>query len=416
MQLLPFQEKAVSDMVRILRERGGVYNAYVMGLGKTIHSCAAVEELNFTSILVICPAVVRLVWKQETKIWTKNRDFSIISYDNAVKLGPIIDPALYDCLILDESHKVKNHNTQRAKAIFTHLWPNIRYKIALSGTPFTKDITDCWTLFSRFAPELFPDYWKFVHRYTNVVRTPFGTKFEGVRNAAELKKLIRSTFFIRETIESVGLELPEKTWQKVPLPESLAVKMTPKQEKEHSEYMKKVIAAFKNGHPVKAAPPVSSATWRREQGLKKIPSILEFSKNLLEQKIPIVLFVCHRECLTRLKEGLKKFNPVSISGDTSQKDREYAVKAFQEEGTTDCFLANIEAAGIGLTLTRSSTVLLGEFPYVPSTIQQAVDRVYRYGAKYPVNIYYFVVSESIEEAILETVIERAKDFKSVLNA
>lgn len=401
-------------MVRILKERDGVYNAYEMGLGKTIQAIEACQLLECKKVLVICPAVVKLVWNKEVKLWRHTTiDFCVHSYDHAAKYGKELSENHFDCLILDESHKVKNHLTKRAKAIFTHLWPKIHYKIALSGTPFTSSVIDCWTLFSRFAPEHFKDYWKFVYTYTKVVRTPFDIKFEGIKNADKLKKIIRSTFFIRRTKEEVLPELPEKTWQKITLPESLAIKMTPEQEKAQIAYQKKLIAAFKSGQPVRTPPPVSSATWRREQGLKKIPSIVEFSQNLLDQEIPIVIFCYHKEFVEKLNTSLKKYNPVVITGETNAKDREHAVGAFQEGGS-NLFIGNIEAAGVGITLTRSSTVLLAEFSWIPSTIQQAVARCHRIGQRSHVNVYYFVVENSIEEDIIEAVMDRAKDFKSVL--
>lgn len=401
-------------MVRILKTRGGVYNADEMGLGKTIQSLSVCETLRFAKVLIICPAVVTLVWREEIKKWCKSIIyFEIMSYDMAAKVAPQLNMQRWDCLILDECHKVKNHETKRSQAIFTHLWPNIRYKICLSGTPFTSNVLDCWTLFSRLAPEYFADYWKFAHRYTHVNRTPFGTKFEGIKNAAELKRLIRSTFFIRRTKEEVLPELPEKTWQKITLPESLAVKMTPEEELEHKKYVQRVIAAFKRGQPIRRAPPVSSATWRKAQGLKKIPYILEFSKNLLDQNIPIILMCYHLDFVNAIRIGLREFNPVVITGETNAKDRESAVRTFQEGGT-DCFLGNIQAAGVGITLTRSSTILFGEYSWLPSDMQQCVARAVRIGQKNHVHVYYFVVTGSIEENMLNTVISRAEDFKAIL--
>jgi len=416
MELLPFQTQAKWDMMKIIQSRRGVYNAYEMGLGKTIQSLSVCDELNYSHILIICPAVVRLVWRNEIEkfIPHKKDRFEIVSYEMATKNAEDLSNQHFDCLILDEAHKVKNHKTLRSQAIFQHLWPKIPYKICLSGTPFTQSVLDCWTLFSRLAPEHFEDYWKFANTYTKVKRTPWGPKFEGVKNAEQLKKIIRSTFFIRETLETVGHELPDKTWQKIILPESLAVKMTAEQEKAHKEYIKKVIASFKSDHPTRRpVPPVSSSTWRKEQGIKKLPAILEFSQNLLDQGIPTVLMCYHREFANKLKKGLKKFNPVVITGDTNEKDRSQAVRAFQEGGT-NCFIGNIQAAGIGITLTRSSTMLFGEYSWIPSDIQQSVARILRIGQKNHVNIYYFVVENSIDEEMIEAVIERSKDFKSVL--
>ena len=73
---------------------------------------------------------------------------------------------------------------------------------------------DCWPIFSRILPEHFGDYWKFAYTYTKVKKTPWGDKFEGIKNADKLKELIRGNFFIRYTKDEVLKELPEKVVQR----------------------------------------------------------------------------------------------------------------------------------------------------------------------------------------------------------
>lgn len=416
MKLLPFQEKAVNDMIRILETRGGVYNAYEMRLGKTVQTIRTVEHFNVCKVLVICPAVVASVWKQEIKIWNRRIgiEWIIKSYDMAVRDIESLRDSRWDCLILDEAHKIKNHTTKRAEAVFS-LWSGIPYRICLSGTPMTTSIMDCWSLFSRLAPEDFAEYWHFYRTYAKVQRTPFGEKVVGVKNTEKLKKIIRSKFFIRETLDTVGYQLPEKTWQKISLPKSLVVRMTPDQEKEHKVYTDKVIAAFKHGYPIRAKPPVSSVTWRQQQGLKKVNNVVDFGKNLLDCGTACVIFGYHKLFVEELKKGLKAFKPAVITGETNAKDREQAIGAFQE-GRTDCFIGTLDSASVGINLSRANIMLLAEFSYIPSTIQQATSRIVGLGKKGNVHIYYFVVENSIEENIIDILVERTKSFQSVLKS
>jgi SWI/SNF-related matrix-associated actin-dependent regulator 1 of chromatin subfamily A len=74
------------------------------------------------------------------------------------------------------------------------------------------------------------------------------------------------------------------------------------------------------------------------------------------------------------------------------------------------------AAGSGITLTRSSNVLLAEIDYSPANINQAVDRVHRIGAKSQVVVHYFMVKGSIDQAIEEILISKTKDFNRILDA
>jgi SWI/SNF-related matrix-associated actin-dependent regulator 1 of chromatin subfamily A len=64
---------------------------------------------------------------------------------------------------------------------------------------------------------------------------------------------------------------------------------------------------------------------------------------------------------------------VSLTGDTPMIDRQLAVDAFQTDPNTRFFIGNIQAAGVGITLTASSHVVLAEIDWVPANMSQAVD-------------------------------------------
>lgn len=431
LNLLPFQEKAVSQMLEFLDINQGVYNACEQGLGKTIQTIVALNALNVTQTLIICPAVMRLVWEEELKIWSttpgnctkvvlnsgdmaglfnfSSPSYLIISYDLAARHAAELEKHNWHALVMDESHMLKSKSAKRTKAILGSIWEKADYKIALSGTPFTQSVIDGFTLFNKFLPSRFTNFYQFANRYAYQRITPWGVKYFGVRNAEELSKIIRANFYIRYTKEQVLPELPEKVFQKISLPESFGVGW--KKEKEVLTDANEAVAAISSGRNFKVAG--NLATLRKEQGLLKIPAIVEFAKNLLEQEIPIVLFAYHRMVIAKLQEELEKFKPVVITGDTSAEDRQSSIKAFQE-GKAHCFIGQINASGTGITLHRSSIVILGELDWSPAVISQAVDRCHRIGQKDTVNVHYFVVKNSLEEKIVNVVMDKAKTFAKVL--
>lgn len=59
---------------------------------------------------------------------------------------------------------------------------------------------------------------------------------------------------------------------------------------------------------------------------------------------------------------------------------------------------------------------MGEQDWSPSVVSQAIDRCHRISQKNTVNVYYFVVENSLDEAITNTVMHRARVFNSVLDA
>src|SRR6185295_16901048 len=172
--------------------------------------CREIPLCEERNILIICPAVVALVWVEEIKKWATQvgNYYQIISYDKAAKEKNYSEllKKKWLFLVTDESHYLKNPKAKRTKAILNEIWPKIPYKICLSGTPFTQSIMDCWPIFSRICPKEFGDYWAFAHRYCKVQQTPWEPKFSGVKNHEKLKEIIKSKFFFRYLKQDVEKE------------------------------------------------------------------------------------------------------------------------------------------------------------------------------------------------------------------
>lgn len=429
--LFPFQAQAIASMCGFLRATGGCYNACEQGLGKSIMAIVTCNVLIARKKLIICPAVMRHTWAKELSIWeaqpsagivvvdssrelfsTKIAETTVVSYDLASRHSDYLSKDDWDAIVFDEAHYLKNRNAKRTQRILSALWPKARYKIALSGTPFTQSVVDGFTLFNAFAPDEFPNFWQFANRYAYKKITPWGSKFYGVRNAEELSNKIRSRFYIRFKKEEVLKELPPKTFSRISLPETFS--LTPS--KSEAETVKEQTAIFlkriETGEGTSVLP-ASLAAQRRLQGEKKLPAVIDFVRDLLEQEIPVVVFAYHRNFISKLSEALHMFNPAVITGDTSAYERTRLVEHFQGGGT-NCFIGQFTAGGVGITLTRSSTVVLGELDWSPAVVAQATDRVHRIGQKDAVTAYYFVVRDSLEEGIVETVMNKAKTFAQVV--
>lgn len=412
MQLKPYQEEGVALTVKFLNERGFCYNGSEMGTGKSAMTIRSIDLLPIFHTLVVCQAVGRLVWPKEIEKWRQGKcEYTIASYENVRDRLEEYKKLNFDCLVLDEAQKVKNYKALRTKAIMNHIWTKARYKICLSGTPFTSSILDCWTIFSRMAPEDFGDYWAFAHKYTHVKRGPFGTSFEGIKNADKLKAITRKKFFFRYKLNEA--DLPPKIWQEIPLDKSYKLDLTPEEEALQKEYVKYLQIAYAQKHAVIKRPPVSAVTKLRQQGLKKVPAIIDFCKNILDQDMPLVIFAYFKESIEKLKDALCKYKPVLITGETDDTGRKSAERAFMD-GETNLFIGNIIAAGTSITLTRASTVVFGELAWNPSDVAQASNRCHRIGTTKTVNCYYFTVQDSIDERIINTLVDKAKTFNKVL--
>jgi len=445
-KLLPFQTKAIHEMLHFMRTNSsrGVYNAVEQGCGKTCMSIVTANTLEIKSCLIICPASVILNWEGELKRWstcnfkvltilkgaylTRVTDPSftcvIISYDMAKtpKAAKLLTSRRWDLLILDEAQKLKKRDTHRTKAIMgavkrkkedaQPIWDTSNYRIALSGTPITDCVTDAYPTFSKLLPEAFTNYYEFANRYANLDKTPWGDKYYGIKNAEELRLIIRSKFFVRYTKEEVATDLPPKTFTKIVLSDEYALKVPKSEEEILRAEIEAIRTALETGKPIPAIP-TSIAGQRKLQAIKKLPPVMEFIEDMLEQGTPVVVFTYHNDVLNKLREYFNGFKPVTISGSTGVTARQEAVEAFQD-GTTNLFIGQIIAAGTGITLTRSSTVVFAEMDWSPANVSQAVDRCHRIGTKHPVNIYYFSIPKSIDDRIINTVVEKTKVFDAMM--
>lgn len=85
-----------------------------------------------------------------------------------------------------------------------------------------------------------------------------------------------------------------------------------------------------------------------------------------------------------------------VRGDVSIEKRQAAVDAFQNDPNVTVFLGQIQAAGVGLTLTASSHVIFAELDWVPGNVSQAEDRCHRIGQKDAVLVQHLVFDGSID--------------------
>jgi len=134
----------------------------------------------------------------------------------------------------------------------------------------------------------------------------------------------------------------------------------------------------------------------------------------LDNEGKLVLFATHRSIVDALSAKFKK-ECVTVYGGVPSKTRDTLVQQFQKDPKTKLFIGNIQAAGVGITLTAASAVAFMEFPWNPSDITQAEDRVHRIGQKDCVNVFYLAVSGTIEERIVETLNSKSRVVGQVLD-
>ncbi len=144
------------------------------------------------------------------------------------------------------------------------------------------------------------------------------------------------------------------------------------------------------------------AETRQEIALAKLPLCYPHIEDALTVG-PVVVFAHHRAVIDELR---KRFlGAAVIHGGTSLPERDRQVKRFQA-GKTNLFIGNIQAAGVGITLTKASHVIFIELDWVPAMMSQAEDRCHRIGQKENVLVQHLVFEGSLDAMIAKSLIAK----------
>lgn len=340
-------------------------------------------------------------------------------------------------LICDEAHFLKSVDAGRAQHVLgknglvhkaTHRW-------FLSGTPMPNHVGELWPLLyvSGTTPLKYDD---FIERYAKTRKTTFGLQIVGTKNVEELKGLL-SKIMLRRTKKEVMKQLPSIYYTGTvvePGPVDLEVymfdlwrrsggdeKLKAIVDKQESA-MRAMIDTLKTGStpmrdllPIMQGAQKTMAELRQYTGLAKVPAVVEIVGGELERNEvdKIVLFAVHKSVIETLREGLRKYKPVTLYGGTPPTKRQEHIDKFQKDPKCRVFIANIAAAGTAVTLTAARHAAFVECDWTNANNAQAAMRVHRIGQERTVYIRFFSLANSTDERVAEVLRRKIRDELSV---
>jgi SWI/SNF-related matrix-associated actin-dependent regulator 1 of chromatin subfamily A len=392
-----------------------------MGLGKTITSLAVLHHNDAYPALIIAPSSLLGNWKRECEKWLpskrvqlflsgkttldKSADVVIVSYSLADKVAaqmrnPSYGIRYFQQLIVDEAHYIKNHKSQRSK-IVREIAGGAKNLLLLSGTPISRAPKDLYaqleTLGVAGKGKAFGDWWAFTKRYCDGHDTKYGYRCDGATHIDELAERLRSSIYLRREKEQVLSDLPEKQRQ------YLYVPITAEAKAELREIENRRMAEINNG--VKGADMQAITAAFHAVGRGKIEAAEVFIENFADTGKKLIVFANQVTLQNRLFEKAKEIglNPAKIQGEDSPMARDAAVQKFQSDPSCRVIVCSLKAAGVGVTLTAASDVLMVEMDWVPATLDQAEDRAHLIGQNSAVNVTYLVDEGRIDEAVADII-------------
>ncbi|KAE8362877.1 SNF2 family N-terminal domain-containing protein [Aspergillus caelatus] len=487
-QLKPYQLRGLSFLVYLRSNGIGGILADEMGLGKTIQTLALFQYIkNHDNIvrldepgpfLIVCPFSVMDTWLSEISKWTpeltsirfhgtpskkeavkkiltptraKNCksstyavDIVITSYETLTSDIRWFRKLVWNYVVLDEGHRIKNDHSQRAQAIQR---VKAEYKLVLTGNPVQNNLRELWSIFHWLFPDIFvPCTSEPFEEAFSLGDGKFDPKFfEQVQGFLSLIMLRR----VKESPE-IGLSVPQKTETALSVPLS---------EFQRSLYLR-ILTGIENsmlgGHggiSFERKHLMATDQQSKKRKYRILSNILmELRKcsihpYLLDDAIPdpyelgahvitnsgkyIVLlkmvhyFVLERgkkiiifsnfnqalnlceDLLLTIQKNVDTVRYVRLDGSTSNARRNLSIYLFQNDPRYMVFLISIRAGGEGLNLVSSSTVIFLDEDWNPQVMRQAEARVHRIGQKHPVNIFKLQSKGTVEEQISRRIVKKA---------
>jgi len=317
----------------------------------------------------------------------------------------------------DEAQRIKNDMALRSKAFYKKIMPLFTRVYPMSGTPLPSRNMELFAMLHYVAPECidFKNKHQYGIKYCAGFEGTWGWDYSGSSNSQELALKVKDRFMLRMRKEDYLKELPEKTEELVFIGENVPAKIALMDKKilaacSPKDLTRSVISLKVKGQEDNE---LSISTYRKELGILKLKPALEHIKYLLEEnEDSFIIFAIHKEVIAGLAKALADYKPVIVVGETPMNERLARVQNFQARKTR-VIIGNIQAMGTGFDMTAASRVLFVESSWVPSDNEQASDRAHRIGQKQNVLITHLVFKNSLDRAVLETILKKKEITKHI---
>lgn len=388
-----------------------------MGLGKTRQAIVAMQNaVPDGTVLVICPASLKLNWRREIRmvqsdakvevIGAKDGDcdgqprWVIVNYDLLAKHADRLRAVAWAGVILDEAHFIKNASGRTSQVMkLLGVSENVRAPVIgpsqvylLTGTPMTNRPRDLYNLLRCVGHPSSRSFLSFAKRFCGAYRNDYGWVTDGASNVEELNALMKEVMLRRCKDEVLDLPPKVRTWLEVEVDSAAPIRAS-------ADF----VSWFASTDPSR---PNDKEFLGRLQKLRvalhkaKHKAVAERIRDVLATGQKVIVFTAFTEGLRRHKAALGD-TCVTISGEDGPEARIAAVDAFQSNPSVRVMVANLVAGGVGITMTAGSHVIFQDLDWVPANLAQAEDRAYRIGQKSAVTVEYVLAAGTLDGFIAD---------------
>lgn len=419
------------------------------GLGKTLQSIGIVDTAGAYPCLVICPSSLKINWQREFEKFT---DKSAIVLDNAVRttwpyllsmgmhqvavvnyeslrkyfvwdikggksfrLKDVVfcpQIRMFRSVIIDESHRVKDPSAQQT--IFTKgITTGKEWIILLSGTPVVnrpEDLVAQLSIMGRLQE--FGGRTKFMADYCT---DPKDKKAEPAVPLSVLSNQLYANCMIRREKAKVLPQLPDKTRVDLYVDISNAPEYN-LAAADLAEYLRQYTECtdWEIRRKMRMEALVRFMTLRQLATLGKVAQAVDFIRTFLDSGKKLIVFCSLHEVVDALCKAFPR--AVTVTGRDSAASKQAAVDSFQNDPDVQLIVCSIKAAGVGLTLTASSSVAFLELPWTFCDCCQCEDRAHRIGQKDNVTCYYLLAKGTIDSIVYKLIQDKKNVANQIMNS
>lgn len=412
-----------------------------VGLGKTLMTMLWWSELGLKpdDIFIICPNTLTFHWEQEIRALMGEsanviagspkkrkeamgkKGIHIVNYEyllNKKQMRPELLELKKTCIILEESHSIKNPSAERSKLLHKYC-KDKSHVLLLTGTPVSQGAQDYYSQFKCIDPKLLgASYSGFKDRYCveeNIRGAPPGIrKIVGYKRIQELTDIIAPYMFSR--LQKDCLDLPNRYYV------SRYVELAEEQRKIYNEMKNDMITFVEENKTIAVQNILTKLLVLSQitQGFlptgvdklvdfptnPKLSNTVELIDSLPEQESVIIVCRFLHDIELLYKTLSKTYKVKTLQGETPVEDRKNIEQEFQR-GEFKILIGQVRVIGVGLTLTRANKMIFYSNDYSLINREQAEGRIHRISQTQKCTYIDIIAKNTVDEPILRALKSKA---------
>lgn len=427
---------------------------FEMGCGKTLTAIAIMGALycqhKITRVLVVAPSSVCSVWPHDLAAFaafpyevrvllgekkqrlealhsltdypnTANRLLiAVINYEATHREGifEALDGYAADLIVCDESQRIKNPRAAQSRAV-QMLGDRAACRLILSGTPVQNSVVDLYSQYRFLDPGVFgANFYAFRNRYCQMGGYG-GHEVVGFQHMDELVHKEHS-IALRVT-KAECLDLPGQTFVR------RYVQLEPAARQLYTQIARASCAELENGEHVTASIVLTKllrlmqltggfvqadgADRPQQAGSAKLDALADILEDYVQEAgQKLVVFARFRPEIATICQLLEQrgIRYGRIDGEVPMDQRGAIVETFQQDPGVKVFVAQIQTAGLGITLHAASAAVFYSLDFNYANYAQALARIHRIGQAQSVTYIHLLAEHTVDEQVLDA-LERKED-------